>query len=54
MGSVGEPEYVVADQLAGGGVTELPVVVLGCYDGELLDDIPVKVLSLNLLPGGKV
>ena len=36
-GGVGEAEYVVADEFAGGRVSELPVVVVGCDDGDLLE-----------------
>ena len=43
-GGVGE-----AEEVAGGGVAELAIVVGGRDDGELLDGIPGQVSALNLL-----
>ena len=37
VGGVGEAQDVVADEFAGGRVSELPVVVVGCDDGDLLE-----------------
>ena len=45
---------MVADQLAGGGAAERPVVVSRGDDGELLDDLPRKVSGRNLLSGSVI
>ena len=49
VGCVGEAEDVVADEGAGGGGAELAVVVGGGDDGELLDDVPCQMCTLDLL-----
>ena len=42
VGGVGELEDVVADEGAGGGLSEFAVVGVGRDDGELFDDEPVQ------------
>ena len=49
VGGVGEFEDVVADEFAGGGLAELAVVGGGGDDGELFDDVPIDICTLNLL-----
>ena len=41
VGGVGEAEHVVADEVTRGRVAELPVVVVGRDDRQLLDNEPV-------------
>ena len=46
---VREAEHMVADEVADGFVSELAVVISGCDDGELFDDVPGEVGCLDLL-----
>ena len=54
VSGVGKAEHMVTDQTACRRLTEATVVVGGRYDGELLDNEPIQVLSLNFLSGDKV
>ena len=45
---------MVADEGAGGGLSECAVVGVGRDDGELLDDEPTEIGALHLLTGNKV
>ena len=50
VGGVGEAEDVVADEVASGGVAEGAVVASVSDDRELLNNKPIKIGSLQLLP----
>ena len=54
VGGVGEAQDVVTDERAGGLVAEGAVVVGGCDDGELLDDVPVQMSALGLLSSHEI
>ena len=43
---VGEAEHMVADEVAGGLVTEQAIVIGGCDDGELFKQFDVSAMYL--------
>ena len=54
IGSVSESEHMVTDEVTGGRVAELPVVVSGWNYRELLYYEPIEMLPLYLLSGYEV
>ena len=46
---VREAEHMIADEVAGGFVSKLAVVVGRCDDGELFDDVQFDVRAMYLL-----
>lgn len=50
MRGIGEFENGIADDLVGRDAAELALVGILGNDGQLLDDVPVEMLPLHLLP----